>query len=325
MTPSIDDGFRALVTDIKQYPWRVAPEVQVDESVFSMLSVQERKMLNWLARNLPIGDVCIVDAGCFLGGSTVALCRGLAGNPGLEKLGKIHVFDMFVAPRNQYSLHAIGNGRKPGDCVRDLFDSNVGEFYPFLNVKAGDVRQQAAPQQSIGLLFVDIAKDWDINDYVVKTLISKLVPKRSILIQQDYNDHSCPWINVTMQRFADHFEHLVDVGSSRVYLYNAPIPPDRLATPMRAEHSSGSILQLMDREIQTCGNSISHFFNLCTKSWLLFEFEGAEAAIAHLQAIASKQPWASPEPYVNIVINSILALRTAEGFKRHQQTYFERF
>lgn len=324
-TPDVDSGdIRALVPAIKQYPWYLIPDADVDCTVFSMLSIHERKMLEWLARHLPFGDACIVDAGCFLGGSTVALCRGLAGNPGPEKSGKIVVYDMFVAPRNHYSLVAIGNGREPGDSVRDLFEAHVAGFRPFLDVRAGDVREQAAPREPIGLCFIDIAKDWDINDHVVKTLFSQLVPGRSILIQQDYNDHSCPWVNVTMARFADHFEHLADVLSSRVYLYSAPIPADRLATPLRTEHSPASLLELMDREIETCGNDTSRFFNRCTKAWLLFEFQGAEAAIAHLRAIAPEQPWASPEPYVNSVISAMQVHQTAEGLDRYQRTFFER-
>jgi len=325
MTSFVEDrGFATIVSAISQYPWRLTPDTEVDGSVFSMLSIQELKMLDWLARHLPLEDACIVDAGCFLGGSTVALCRGLAANPGLEKLGKIHVYDMFVAPRNDYSLRAIGNGRQPGESVRDLFDANVTEFKRFLDVRAGDVRQQAAPRQSIGLLFVDIAKNWDINDHIVKTLFSKLVPGRSILVQQDYNDHSCPWVNLTMSRFATHFDHLVDVGSSRVYLYTKPIPLGRLATPLRIEHGAESLLALMDHEIETCGNEVSQFFNRCTKAWLLFEFKGASAAIDHLKGIASEQPWTSPEPYVNQVINGIGYLQDAEGLNRYQRMYFER-
>lgn len=323
--PSVaDESISSLANAIRQYPWYQAPDADVDCSVFSMLSIHERKMLAWLARHLPFGDACIVDAGCFLGGSTVALCHGLAGNPVADKSGKIVVYDMFVAPRNKYSLDAIGNGRTPGETVLDLFEANVATWRPFLDVRVGDFGEHAAPRDRIGLCFIDIAKTCDLNDHVVRTLFPRLIPGRSILIQQDYNDHSCPWVNVTMSRFAGHFEHLADVLSSRVYLYGSSIPPERLATPLRTEHSPESLLGLMDREIETCGNDVSRFFNQCSKAWLLFEFHGAEAAIAHLHSISPDQPWASSVPYANLVIEAIRVLRTADGLERHHRDYFHR-
>ena len=76
--------------------------------------------------------------------------------------------------------------------------------------------------------------------------------------------------------------------------------------------------------INKADDEVSRLFNLCSKAWLLFELEGAEAAMVHLRAIASQQPWASSEPYVSAVIKGIQTFQTVEGMNRHKQTYFKR-
>ena len=57
-------------------PWRdesIAPRVPW---VPTMISNAERSLLYLLARDFAGGDAAIVDAGCFLGGSTVELLPG---------------------------------------------------------------------------------------------------------------------------------------------------------------------------------------------------------------------------------------------------------
>jgi len=312
-----------LAVAIKAAPWYGTPDSAVDESIFSMLPIQERKMLSWLAENLDFQDACVVDAGCFLGGSTMALCRGLARNPVPNKVGKITVYDMFVAPQDAYSLNAIGHGRTPGTSVLDIFEANVSGFRHFLDVRVGDFCEQTAPPEPISLCFVDIAKTWEVNDHVVRTFFPRLIPGRSILVQQDYNDHSCPWVNLTMARFAEHFEYLNDVRGSRIYLMRSPIPPSRLAIPLREECPPEMLLSLMNHEIETCGNETTRFFNACGKAWLIFEFEGTEAAIAYLQAIAERQPWESMEPYTNLVIGAMRSLQSVDGLRHYERMYFD--
>ena len=101
---------------------------EVDEhedmgSMPSMLGNNERRMLHWWARELPLTDSgYIVDAGCFLGGSTNAFVTGLAKNPYVqEKFWRIHAYDMFIAPRENYSLELICHSKVPGDSVIEMF------------------------------------------------------------------------------------------------------------------------------------------------------------------------------------------------------------
>src|SRR3954467_13500798 len=76
----------------------------------TMLSHGERVMLHWLAREFPT-DGHIIDAGCFLGGSTLPLASGLKLRGGAAK---IHSYDMFIAPNDGYALGLIQTGKKRG-------------------------------------------------------------------------------------------------------------------------------------------------------------------------------------------------------------------
>jgi hypothetical protein len=148
-----------IVAGIREHAWHreIPPEV-LPQSVATMLAFGERQMLYWLARELPIPGV-IVDAGCFIGGSTQALAAGFAANASTTgKLGRIHTYDMFLAPRDGYSLNLIGNGKKPGDTIFDVFNANVGMLLPLVAPHVGDFLSFGPPAEPINLLFVDIAK-----------------------------------------------------------------------------------------------------------------------------------------------------------------------
>ena len=66
------------IDDIRKRLWNkvdIPPEV---ESIESMLTMSERKLLSALAKEYFTGEGIIVDGGCFLGGSTLSLCAGIA-------------------------------------------------------------------------------------------------------------------------------------------------------------------------------------------------------------------------------------------------------
>jgi len=310
------------IAEILEYPWRALPDSVIDQDIASMLSLNERKMLHWLAAHVALHESCIVDAGCFIGGSTASLASGLAFNRTRAPASRIVVYDIFVAPDEAWSLRHLP-GRGPGHSIRDLFDANLSRFAALLDVRAGDFADATPPDGKIAICFLDIAKSWELNDRAVSELFAHLVPGRSILIQQDYNDHSCPWVNVTMARFAEHFTYLCDEGSSRVYRYERPIPQQEFERPLR-DLGMEQIIALARQEADTCGNEISRFFNLVSLGWLIFEEHGADAAISHLQSISHLQPWHSDEPYVQIPIGGIRLVSDIAGLRSYEKRVYQR-
>jgi len=290
----------------KSHPWNSEFfDNEHIQSVKSMLSINERKMLYWLAREFPVNeDEAVVDLGCFLGGSTVALCHGMHENQHvINKQYAIHSYDIFLAPSDGYYLGYIGGGLKPGMSTIGLYLDNLGKYSRTTFIHAGDFAVASPPPGTIGILFVDIAKNWELNDVVISRFFSRLVPGHSIVIQQDHNDHSCPWINLAMAYFSEYFEILCDDHSSRVYGYTKTIPAARLACPLKKQLSGDEMLELMGKAIKSSSGVHSRFFNHVTTAWLILEYKGFEAAMRHLDQSREQAgyPWDGAGEYISMV------------------------
>jgi hypothetical protein len=306
-----------VVEGARRHAWVDTPVDELGGDVTTMLSLGERQMLHWLAKHLPLAG-CIVDAGAFLGGSTLALASGLARN---RQRSTIHCYDMFVAPNDAYSLGLIGHGRKPGDSVLDLFQAKLGAYEDIIVVNEGDFISKSAPDGEIDLLFIDIAKTWELNQRVNEEYFSKLVPGRSLVIQQDTNDQSCPWVNITMEYFSEYFDAISDDGASRLFLYVKQIPDNVLRVNLQ-KLPAAEKLHLMDASAERASSPDSEFLCRTCKAWIIFETSGASDAIEYLQKIQKDQPW-SGEPYTLNPARAIAALKDVAGFKTYIDGFFK--
>ena len=116
---------------------------------------------------------------------------------------------------------------------------------------AGDVTKARLPDEDIEILFIDLAKHWTVNDYVVRAFFPKLIPGHSIVIQQDYLYHTWTgWLPVTMEQFSDYFE-IVDhtEDNSVAFFYHTRIPPEKLQVDVIQSKTRGQIEDLANRAI----------------------------------------------------------------------------
>jgi len=308
---------------IRQYAWR--SEILADAylgSAPTMLSNGERLLLHWLARDYPLQCGVIVDAGCFLGGSTLAFATGLALRKNIRNTDKIHSYDIFLAPNDNYSLGLIG-ARRPGESVLDIFVDHLRGYERFLVVHSGDILLAPPPAASIDILFIDIAKTNKINSYLLRNFFSRLVPG-GLVIQQDFNDHSCPWVNASMGYLANYFDALADDGSSRVYIYRGGLTSEVL------EAAAVLTLQEQYKLMQDSAVSMTVFpayFTRISAAWVLFSLEGLDGALAYLDRLDNEhpQPWQSTEKYSDLVRRSMRYLQDISGLNNYQQSYFDDF
>jgi hypothetical protein len=278
--------------------WAVESTYQ-SATIPTMLNPTELQMLEWICRNYPLSeDAIIVDAGSFLGGSTAAMAAGLAANKSnLDKSGLIHAYDLFTVPQNLYSRQLIGE-RPLGTSVLDIFETSLAPNIEFVTTHKGDFNLATSPEQQIEILLVDIAKSWSLNHVMVTKFFRQLKPGKSIVIQQDHNDQTCPWVNVTMEYFCKYFEYLADDNGSRIYLNVAPIPSDLLTFDL----STLPLDQKIDLALKAARRSkhpVSEYLSLVSVAWL-FRERGDSAALAFLEGLPP-QPWVSDEPYLNKV------------------------
>lgn len=211
--------------------WRRQPLPTACTSVPTMLVPDELRLLNYLAQDVYSGAGAIVDAGSFLGGSTVALAEGLRRNRRWSTKGfkAIHSYDRFEVEDWTRGVYFPEN-MPAGTSFRDQFDRNIAPYADVVEVHAGDIREHPWRGGPIEILFIDVAKHWTVCDWVTWQFFPHLIPGRSLVVQQDYlYHHWVGWLHVTMELYADYFEYVCDTEvNSAVFLNTKPIPPEVL-------------------------------------------------------------------------------------------------
>lgn len=176
----------------------------------------------------------IVDAGCFVGGTTMSLVQGLLVNPRIDTHrdmldGLIRVYDLFEID-DDYILGHLKRNYPSRDfegqrSFLDVFEDNLREHLGLLDIRAGDVMLSGYSDESpIEILGVDLCKALPVTDYVVRTFFPRLLD-RSLVIQQDFIHQYHPHIHLSMLLLDDFFslEHELRWGGSLSFRVTKPI------------------------------------------------------------------------------------------------------
>ena len=200
--------------------------------VKTMLSAQELTLLYRLARDTYAGCGEIVDGGAFLGGSTLALALGLRDNPRVtDKAFRIHSYDYFVA---DHFVAQFISGVPEGASTRPYFDSVIAPVASHVSVHEGDITTFPwRRDKPIDILFIDVAKSWETNDFLMHQFFPQLTAG-SYVIQQDYHWPHTPWISITMELLKESFTHLESMPwATSFYRCNRAIDRDLLPASLR--------------------------------------------------------------------------------------------
>src|ERR1700681_3459849 len=84
---------------LKKRSWRDRPLPEACDAVQTMLIPDELRLLDFLTETYYWQRGAVVDAGCFLGGSTLALADGLRKNLARRRVREsklIHSYDLFA-------------------------------------------------------------------------------------------------------------------------------------------------------------------------------------------------------------------------------------
>jgi hypothetical protein len=199
--------------------WRRRSRPAACKGVPTMLMDDELRLLEYLTERYYRRRGAIVDAGSFLGGSTVALASGLRKN--LARRGQreeklIHSYDLFRIEDWTRGLY-FPEDAAAGASTRDLFDRNTAGYAPLIEVHEGDITHSEWSGGPIEILFVDIAKQCTVCDWITWNLFPWLIPGRSVVVQQDYLwDRWTAWLHITMEYYDEYFETLCDTGRNSV-------------------------------------------------------------------------------------------------------------
>src|SRR5579884_889184 len=137
------------------------PRVELP-AVDGMITDEERRALACFAKyiweNGAPSDAVIIDGGCYIGASTVALAEGLRRSrlPEEKRRGRIWSYDLFRTTPAMSQHYLAGSGLQPGDSFRPIYEKNVAGYADYITLQAGDIRSVAAPTKPIAILFLDV-------------------------------------------------------------------------------------------------------------------------------------------------------------------------
>ena len=270
-------------------PWRDLGVTGRDvNAIPSMIAPDEALYLHWLARCRYTGQGDIVDGGPLLGGSTAAMAEGLRLNAAVEnKTHRIHSYDLFEysAP---FMKRLFKRGPVPadGESLLPRFQANVKPWASSVRVYPGDILTYRWPGAPIEILFIDVAKTWDIQRHLLREFFPHLIPGVSVVVQQDYFFVSCYWIHLIMESLSDCFRpvHMTE-GPTLGFELVAPLPPQRLLVDYERTFSKNEAVALMDRSIARF-EGLKRLVVTTAKVSLLLAYrdiDGAEDVVAQIQ------------------------------------------
>ena len=190
----------------------------------------------------------IVDAGCFIGGTTMSLVQGLLQNPlvkdgGRDTSGLIRVYDLFQIDddyilghlRKNYPNHDFSNESS----FLGVFEENMRKYRDMLDVRPGDVIAAGYPdEEPIEILGVDLCKALPVTDSVVREFFPRLIDG-ALVIQQDFIHQYHPHIHLSMGILGDHFEMDTEIkwGGSVSYHLTKQITKETIADRFGSDSS----------------------------------------------------------------------------------------
>jgi hypothetical protein len=291
----------ALLFGNAPQPWRAGlPELAAINPIPSMICDDESRFLHWISRNLVRGDGCIVDLGPLAGGSTHALCSGLALNPRAAGRTRVHSYDLWRFLPGWKSFFP-GERLRHGESIHPLFIKNLQAFGNTVVSHAGDLLEHRWSGEPIEILFIDAAKSVELWMHILREFLPHCVPGRTLIVQQDWVCAQCPWIHITTARLS---EYLVPVdsplGATVAFLLQRPIPAPLLEEPDFAGPMSAALERLEQAADLTLG-----WYGLCVRlakaHYMVMRGQSKEALAVVNQVLAHPDYASAVRPDLDLV------------------------
>jgi hypothetical protein len=197
-------------------------------TVPSMITVGEAEFFRECARGPLAAGGSIVDLGCFMGSTAIALARGVmeAG-----RRDEVIAYDLFTWADWMHGMPTHGVYHS-GDCflpearryARDLGGGLISVYRADLSTFEWDGRP-------ISLLLVDAMKSFEVAGQIVRSFYPALLPG-AVLLHQDFKHYWTGWIHIVQHRFRDRFRFhrsIPEAGTVAFTVTRAIDPEEALA------------------------------------------------------------------------------------------------
>jgi hypothetical protein len=237
-----------------------------------MISNAERALLFNLAKHYYTGTGLIIDAGVFLGASTVCFGEGIrqATENGEKSKPLIWSFEKGVVRKNfdrfvkRFKLPEHTIGESFGQTLKNLTSS----YSDSIKLHLDDILKYKHPSnQSIEIAFLDILK----TEKVCKHCIEQFYPNLNVgsyVIQQDYFFDQLPFVKYMQEAFSDCFSFEGQVNSSAVFKLVKKITSDDLSERLNSL-TPQSALDFHSISEARCLDTDRSYFMKLSRAWLL--------------------------------------------------------
>lgn len=235
-------------SQLEQNAWKHAT-ITYPESIPTMISLEEKEYLFWMAQKIWSGIGLVVEIGPWLGGSTICIAMGMKAS-GHRSRKKLHVIDNFIW--REFMADRAPLPIPPGHSFQPFFEKNLQEYHEYLTIHA-----RALPDEKIAgdaaatktrfmeleqtplfttlssgnfveILHIDGAKSWRGMVHLLKTLQYQLRPGSTFFVCQDYKYWGAYWVPIMMEKLRDYVTpvHNVLQATTVTFQQHTPIPAD---------------------------------------------------------------------------------------------------
>jgi hypothetical protein len=195
-----------------------------------MVTDDELHFLETYARFSYTGAGKIIDLGCWLGASAGALARGLRDNSNRNRFEHpIESYDQFLwqdwmTPIAQ--AHGLPAMRAGAD-FSGRAAAALREWSSLVQIRRADLSLEQAVAVPIEFLMIDAMKSWPLANAISRSFLPKLIPGRSLVVQQDFGHHHqvTATNHIFMWRLREWFQpvHQVPGSTSFVFFFIKPL------------------------------------------------------------------------------------------------------
>lgn len=155
-------------------------------NAIGMTSDNELCLCETYAREAWTGEGRIVDLGCWLGATTMALARGVMDRPYLKLILAIDrfIWETWMDP----VAKAIGLEKvyAPGRCFYHDTEDYLSPYSEVVELVQSDLLEYQPSLEPIEFLFVDAMKSWELANAIASKFFPLLIHDKAYVVMQDF-------------------------------------------------------------------------------------------------------------------------------------------
>lgn len=193
----------------------------VDEPLFGMTGTAEQAFYTECTRKLQHAPGAIVDLGCWMGSTSIALAKGIEHAPNQM----VFAFDRFIwEDWMNYQSNTLVD-YFPGESFLPEVRRRIRPFRAHITLIQADLTTYTWDRGPIKILLVDAMKSETLAKAIATHFFPHL-PAGAILIHQDFKHFYTPWIHILQYRLRSFCRLLqsVPIGGTVAFTISEPIP-----------------------------------------------------------------------------------------------------